>query len=160
MEFSPGNPLLWNRDALADNAAMDERKEFRITINKWLIVAGAVVCLSAAGAIWYFNSEADSLANLWSGMLGALTRVGLILAALGLVVPRGRTMTVSWKIFLIAVAALVGIALRPKLAIPLMAILVAVAVFLRPRDKTAKQKRLARRYRKQSAKKQPSESAK
>lgn len=126
---------------------MADKNEFRITINKWLFVAAAVGCLGTSIGTLIYNYGSQDWASMWTGMLGALNRVGLILAALGYLVPRHRSMRVSWKVFLIGVVALVGIALRPRFAFPLLAILVAVALFLRPRDKAAKQKKLSRKYR-------------
>lgn len=131
---------------------MKDRSELRIKINRLLIGGLAVLCLASAAAIWFSNPDADPSESRLAGMLGALIRVGLVLGALAIALPAGRSVNVTIKTIIIGLAALTGVALRPRIVIPILIVLAVVAFLIMPRKKGWLVERLSRKYRRESPK--------
>jgi membrane associated rhomboid family serine protease len=91
----------------------------------------ALACLAASALIWVFNDQPKE-----SPVLGATTRVGLVMGALWLAMPR-RGESVAWRRALPVLAALVLALAFLKRAfvyvVPMAAVLAVVAVLVRPR---------------------------
>lgn len=89
----------------------------------------ALICLSGAAALIGFPGH--------DGLQGALVRVGLLLAAFWLVLgrpPRWKALSSNWLL----VAGIAGALLvrQAKAIFPVAAVIVAIAFFARPRNKT------------------------
>ena len=130
--------------------------ETRITINRTLVGLCAIVCLLVACGLWYVErSHSDQGdGSRWSDVgqlsaLGASVRLGLLLGACWIALPRGsRQITVSLRTFVIIAGGFVCVAvLRVKYALPLVFVVLLLAVLLKPRDPNRKQKKLAEKYR-------------
>lgn len=125
--------------------------ETRITISRVMVGVCAALCLSGAVVLWIVFPEAnaeDEADQKWTMLKAACTRIGLVMGALWLALPRdGRQVEVSPKAFLAGFLAFVGVVLRPKVVLPLLAVLAVIAVLLRPREKNRTSEKLARWYR-------------
>lgn len=98
----------------------------------------ALVCLTAGAVILIAarSGESGDRAPFWPG---AFIRVGLLLGAFWLALPaRGRE--AAWaRVSPASIAgfalAIVGIAVRPRIAVPILIVLAIAAFLLRPRQK-------------------------
>lgn len=108
----------------------------KITLNRPLVGIIALVCLCAFVGLWFAGDETSENPKLWAAAFG---RVGLLMGALWLALPtRDRPAAwaeVSSNTFLGLVLAVIGIAWRPKVAIPVVVVLGILALVLKPRDK-------------------------
>jgi len=107
----------------------------KITINRTLVGVLALGCLLAAAAVW-IGAPGD---NQWTMWCAAFTRVGLLMSAFWLALPYGSrdaawANVTPWS-FLGIMLAVVGVAARPKVAVPLLFVLAVVGFVLRPRQK-------------------------
>ena len=114
--------------------------EGKITINRTLVGVLALACLLAAGAIW-IGAPNDNQWNMWCG---AFTRVGLLMSAFWLALPSGGR-EAAWKdvtpwTFVGILLAVVGLAARPRVAVPALIVLAIVGCVLRPRPKKRPEK--------------------
>lgn len=101
---------------------------------KRLIVGlAAVCCLAASALIWAFHHDPQE-----SPLLGATTRVGLVLGALWLAMPR-KGESAAWRraLPIIAALALALAFLRRAFVyvVPIVAVLAIVAVLVRPKPR-------------------------
>jgi hypothetical protein len=110
----------------------------QVTASQWAskrsVVGGiALVCLVAAAALWIFADNPEQ-----NPLLAAVTRVGIVMGALWLALPRHGE-SVAWgksAILLIPAIILVAVNGRKLLYLLPVAIVVALALaFLRPRSK-------------------------
>jgi len=136
---------------------MSDPPDYRIPVNRNLVGLCAVLCLATAGGIWLSDPDAGPTENRWAAILAACVRVGLVMAALWFAMPSRKEFYVSPKVFLISFVALVGIVLRPRVAIPLLIVLAVLAFFLRPRNKSRKQNRPGGQADRRSTDRQPSD---
>jgi len=129
---------------------MPSTDETRIPINRHLVGFAAFLCLGGAAVLWMIHPESGPEENTWELLKSACTRVGLVMAALWIALPRtGSSVEVSPKVLLAGLAAFVGAVLRPRFVIPLLLILAVLTVILRPREKNRRQHELRRKYRKE-----------
>ena len=133
----------------------------RITVNRPMVGIIALLCLVGAAGMWIFElqsagdssaaasaDEESESATQWPLILAAFTRIGLVMGALWIALPRGqRNVEVSPKAFIIGLGAIIGVVVRPRFFIPLLIVLAVLAKVLRPKDKNREQQDLARKYR-------------
>ena len=107
----------------------------KITINRALVGVLALVCLGVALAIWI--GVPDGL-NTWM-WVGAFTRVGVVMSAFWLALP-SRHREAAWAdvspmTFAGILVALIAAASRPRVVIPILAVVAVLWFVLRPRPK-------------------------
>lgn len=120
---------------------MKPQRTIRISVNRKLVGLCAALCLGGAGFLWYRWSPGGTgriAAEQGTALLAALTRVGLVLAALWIALPPTGQVDISPRVLVVGFAALVGVALRPKFFIPLLLALAVLAFLLRPRKKAGR----------------------
>ena len=104
-----------------------------VTINRSLV--GWLALASLVGAGVAFRLETDEV-TLWQGVF---SRVGLVLTALWMALPKdgtlGRWANVSLTTLIGIVIALLVVVRNPKQYVPLLLVAAVVARFLRPREK-------------------------
>lgn len=112
----------------------------KVTLNRPLVGLIALGCLGAAVGLYFSGSySTENNVVMGTGAGAAFFRVGLLMAALWLALPsKGRE--AAWAnvtpntlagLFL----ALLGIAWRPRIAIPFLLVLGIVGLILKPRGK-------------------------
>ena len=117
---------------------MERMASEKITINRTATGTIAFVCLGSSTALWFADLEHEQAMLLRA----ALMRVGLVMAALWLALPT-TTRPAAWAnvspwILLSGIGAVLAFAAKPKLAIPAIPYLVAIAVIarlMRPKKK-------------------------
>lgn len=111
----------------------------KTTVSRPMVGCLSLVCLTAGAALWIASqsgSTGSDEAPIWPG---AFIRVGALLAAFWLALPsRGRE--AAWaRVSPLSMAgfvlAIVGLAIRPKIAVPILIVLAIAAFVLRPRPK-------------------------
>lgn len=105
----------------------------RITVNRSLVGWLALGCVGGAAASFFL--EADQV-NIWQSIL---TRVGIVLTALWMALPKDGTLG-NWAN--VSVSTLVGIVLaifvvarNPRQSLPMLIVVAVIGYFLRPREK-------------------------
>ena len=105
----------------------------KVTINRGLVGWLALASLLGAGASFLF--EADDV-NVWQGIF---TRVGIVLTALWMALPKDGTLgnwaNVSLTTLIGIVAAIFVVARNPRQSVPMLLAVAAIGRLLRPRDK-------------------------
>jgi len=100
-------------------------------VNKILVGAIALGCLAIAAGLWAIDSDQ-------AGLLAAFWRIGLVMTALWLALPK-KGEAFAWERAIpvvVGVIAILGFAKRAPLIIIPIAIVVAIAaVFIRPKPK-------------------------
>ncbi|MGQ0634236.1 MAG: hypothetical protein ACT4QC_06485 [Planctomycetaceae bacterium] len=94
----------------------------------------ALACLGAALGLWVFSERPET-----NQLLSALSRVGLVTAAVWLAWPREGETIVWERLLPVAAGIVILAAIAPRLlpyALPLAAAVAIVAFFLRPRSRT------------------------
>lgn len=107
----------------------------KVPVNRTMVGLISLACLAAFVALYFFVDEDKKYAML----AAAFGRVGLLMGAFWLALPT-KTRDAAWKgvsplAALASVVMIVVIAVRPKVGIPLAAVMIAAAYVLRPRDK-------------------------
>lgn len=104
-----------------------------VTINRTLVGVLAIVCLIGACAAFLY--EEDDV-NMWRGIF---TRVGLVLGALWMALPKdgtlGKWANVSLTTLVGVMLAIFMVARNPRQYVPLVLAVAAIGRFLRPREK-------------------------
>ena len=93
----------------------------------------ALCCLLLAGGLWLFTENPEA-----NQFLSALTRVGIVMAALWLALPKAGQSIVWEKAGPVLLAAAIVVAVAPRLikyALPAAIALSIVALVLRPKPK-------------------------
>lgn len=112
-----------------------------VTASQWasrriLIGVVALVCFGAAVGIWLFTTNPEQ-----NALLAAVTRVGIVMGALWLALPKDGA-NVAWgKTATLLIPALVLVALNGRRLLYLLPVAIVVALalaFLRPRAKRRK----------------------
>lgn len=107
-----------------------------VTLNRPLVGVIALVCLCAFAVLRFGVEETNENYQLWASAFG---RVGLVMGALWIALPtKGRPAAwaeVSSNTFLGLLLAVIGIAWRPKVAIPVVIVVGILALVLKPRSK-------------------------
>ena len=111
----------------------------KVTLNRPLVGVIALVCLGMyAGLLLGGSDDADN-APMGGGAGAALFRVGILMSALWLALPgKGKDApwaTVSSNTFLGLFCAVLFIAWKPKIAIPLLLFIGILALIIKPRTK-------------------------
>ncbi len=105
----------------------------KVTVNRRLV--GCLALAFLAGAVVAFTSEGDSV-NLWQGIC---TRVGVVLGALWLALPKdgtlGKWAEVSMTKLALIVLGLIVVVRAPQRYVPILLAVAAIGRYLRPRDK-------------------------
>ncbi len=114
-----------------------------IPINRTLVGVISVVCLITAGCLHQFVTIEQFAQKV--AATGAFMRVGLLMFAFWLALPT-RTRDAAWAnvspwVFVGLIAAIVGVAVRPKIAIPLIVVLAVFGFIVRPRNKKRSSRR-------------------
>ena len=119
------NATTFSRAAVSENQT--------VTINRTLVGVLALTCLIGAVAAFFY--EEDDV-NMWRGIF---TRVGLVLTALWMALPKdgalGKWANVSLTTLIGIMAAIFMVARNPRQYVPLLLVVAAIARFLRPREK-------------------------
>lgn len=122
--------LVCDPDSLASHSVSENQT---VTINRGLVGWLAVACLLGAGAAILL--ETDEV-KLWQGVF---TRVGIVLAALWMALPKdgtlGRWANVSITTLIGIIVAIFVVARNPKQYVPIVMAVAVIARFLRPREK-------------------------
>lgn len=104
-----------------------------LKINRLMIGIAAAVCLSIAG--YGFSQLAPR--EDWPQWLGALIRIGLMLAAVWLASAKWfgakGSVEVSLKTLVAIIAVLVALSLRPRIAVPAIGVIAGLWFIVRPR---------------------------
>jgi hypothetical protein len=104
-----------------------------VAVNRHLVGAIALTCLAAGVTI----GVTDSYSNLWCG---SFIRVGLVMSAFWLALPaRGQEQTWASISPLTLLGVLLGLLVfvrRPQVFLPLLVVLAAIGLFLRPRKRS------------------------
>ena len=113
----------------------------KIAINRTLVGVLALVCLASAVGILMFAPSEDNW-NMWQA---GFTRVGLVMWAFWIALPSGDR-EAAWAnvtplTFVGIILAVVCIAYRPKVAIPVLIVLTVIGFLVRPRAKKRPQNR-------------------
>ena len=115
----------------SQRAAVSENQ--KVTINRGLVGWLALASLLGAGASFVFEGED---VNVWQGIF---TRVGIVLTALWMALPKDGTLgnwaNVSVTTLIAIVAAIFVVARNPRQSVPVLLAVAAIGRFLRPRDK-------------------------
>jgi NhaP-type Na+/H+ or K+/H+ antiporter len=105
----------------------------KVTINRRLV--GYLTLAFLAGALVAFTQDGDSV-NFWQGIC---TRVGVVLGALWLALPKdgtlGKWAEVSMAKLLVIVLALIVVVRAPQRYAPILLAVVAAGRYLRPPEK-------------------------
>jgi len=108
----------------------------KLPVNRALVGFLTLACLGAVLVLWFFAPEDD---KRWRLILAALVRVGCLMAAFWLALPtrhrKAAWADVSPTTFVGILLAIVGVAVRPRIAIPILIVLVFIGLVLRPREK-------------------------
>lgn len=133
----------------------------RVTVSRLMVGVCALICLLTAAGLWTYeltspetpsansveNGDGESITQ-WSMIKAAFTRIGLLMGAVWIALPPGkRNVEVSPKAFVIGLAAIIGMVVRPRFTLLLLFVLAVLAKILRPKDKNREQAELARKYR-------------
>tara|TARA_R110002111_G_scaffold126741_5_gene191487 strand:- start:73482 stop:73841 length:360 start_codon:yes stop_codon:yes gene_type:complete len=115
----------------------------KIPINRALVGVISVGCLITAGCLHQFVTVEQFAQKV--AATGAFMRVGLLMFAFWLALPT-RNRDAAWAnvspwVFVGLILGIVGVAVRPKIAIPLIVILAVLGFFLRPRDRKRSSRR-------------------
>lgn len=110
----------------------------QVTASQWAskrsLVGGiALVCLASAAGLWIFSASPEQ-----NPLLAAVTRVGIVMGALWLALPRSGESIVWGRTALLVLPALVLLALNGRRLLYLLPVAIVVALalaFLRPRPK-------------------------
>lgn len=110
--------------------------EKKPAVNRNLVGVLTLLCLGAAVGLWIYAPEESSRFEL---LQAAFVRVGCLLAAFWIALPGGGR-AAAWENLspgaLIGILlAIVGVAVRPKVAVPILIVLVVIGFVLRPRKK-------------------------
>ena len=107
----------------------------KIAVNRPLVGVIALACLSTAAGLYVVHGDSED----WYMWRGAFTRAGLIMSAIWFALPsKGREAAlanVSLPALFGFVAMVVAVSYRPRVYIPLMAVIAVVGFFLRPRGR-------------------------
>jgi hypothetical protein len=107
----------------------------KVTINRTLV--GWLALAFLIGAVASFVTEDKETATLWQGIC---TRLGVLLAALWLALPKdgtlGRWAEISILKLLVIVLALIVVVRAPQRYLPILLAIAAAGRFLRPPEKT------------------------
>lgn len=107
----------------------------KVTINRRLI--GWLALAFLVGAVFAFATEEKEAATLWQGIC---TRVGVVLGALWLALPKdgtlGKWAKVSMTKLAVIVLALIVVVRAPQRYLPILLAVAAVGRYLRPPEKT------------------------
>ena len=106
----------------------------KIPINRTLTGIISLVCLGIAAYLFWL-APPDQFAQQ-DVATGAFMRVGLLMLALWLALNRDAAWAnVSPWVFVVIIMAVVGIAVRPKIVVPLIVVMAVMGFILRPRNK-------------------------
>lgn len=107
-----------------------------VPVNRFLVGVIACVCFLTGLGIYLFVPAGEEMqgSRMWSA---AFLRVGVLMSAFWLALP-SKNRDAAWTNLSLGqsagvLLAIVGIVLRPKIAIPLLIVLGVVGYFLRPR---------------------------
>jgi cytochrome bd-type quinol oxidase subunit 2 len=104
----------------------------KIAINRTLVGVIAVICLAMYGVMGQTRPDLP----MWQAAFG---RIGLVMSAFWLALPsKGREAAwanVSRSTLIGLVLGVVGVAVRPKIAVPVLAVMGVLGYLLRPRGK-------------------------
>lgn len=109
--------------------------DYKVPINRSLVGVLALICLTAWIGIWSIWPDSEE----WKMWQAGFMRVGLVMSAFWLALP-GRNRPAAWTnvspgIFVGLILAVAGIAVRPRLVIPLLVVVSVIGFFLRPRER-------------------------
>ncbi len=111
---------------------MSQPQDTSVEINRPLVGILAIACFVGAGVVWGFDLEQDQ--TLW---MAGFIRVGLLMSAFWLALPsKGRPAAwanVSPWTFAGLIVALFAMTRYPKMALGMIAVLVVLHFFIRPR---------------------------
>ncbi len=106
----------------------------KVTINRRLV--GCLALAFLVGAVASFATEDKEAATLWQGVC---TRLGVVLGALWLALPKdgtlGKWAEVSMTKLLVIILALVVVVRAPQRYLPILLAVAAASRYLRPPDK-------------------------
>jgi hypothetical protein len=107
----------------------------KIAINRTLVGLSALVCLGIAATLLVLYPGSEE----WSYWQGAFVRVGALMTAFWIALP-SRKRDAAWANVSVGtligvILAIFGIAYRPRYAVPLIIVVVAIGFVLRPRQK-------------------------
>jgi len=111
--------------------------EGKVTLNRPLVGIIALACVGAFATLYFTgDSSAENKNQMWAA---AFLRVGLLMGALWLALP-GKGKEAAWakvstNTLLGLFLAVLGIAWRPRIAIPFLLVLGILALFIKPRTK-------------------------
>ena len=100
-------------------------------VNKILVGAIALGCLAIAAGLWAIDSEQ-------AGLLAAFWRIGLVMSALWLALPKKGEAFAWERAVPLIVGAIIVIAVGRRalpIALPILIVIALAAVFIRPRPK-------------------------
>lgn len=109
----------------------------KIPINRTMVGVISLVCFLTAGYLYNFVTVEQFAQQEIA--TGAFMRVGLLMFAFWLALP-GKNREAAWAnvppwFFAVLFLVVIGIAMRPKIAIPLVLVFAVLGFFLRPRNK-------------------------
>ncbi|EDL58439.1 hypothetical protein [Gimesia maris] len=109
----------------------------KIPINRTLTGLISLGCLGIAAYLFWL-APPDQFAQQ-DVATGAFMRVGLLMFALWLALPT-RNRDAAWAnvspwVFVVIIMAVVGVAVRPKIVVPLLIVMAVFGFVLRPRNK-------------------------
>ena len=127
-ERRDGAWTLFRRRTPAHNGVMQNSEN---RVNRSLIGIAALVCVASAGGLWLFAPDSNvALAAFW--------RVGLVMSALWMAMPRTGE-SIAWgravPIILAVVLLMVVTRNAAKFAVPLAILVILATLVLRPRPK-------------------------
>lgn len=107
----------------------------KIAINRPLVGILALICLGIAATLLILYPGSDE----WNYWQGAFVRVGALMSAFWIALP-SRNRDAAWANVSVGtligvILAIFGIAYRPRYAIPVIVVVVAIGFLLRPRRK-------------------------
>jgi uncharacterized membrane protein YfcA len=113
----------------------------KVAVNRTMVGLISLVCLSSWLFLYFRNSNAEGDLLLWQG---GLMRAGLLMGAFWIALPT-KNRDAAWanvSPWTLAgmIGGVIGIAARPRVFVPLLAILAVVSFFLRPRGKARDQR--------------------
>ena len=114
--------------------------DWKIKISRRTVGIIAIVCIATAGGIWFESPDSTE----WYPIMSAGLIVGIVWIAFPTFVEKAARLEVSPKALVGIFAALVALAVWPKLAIVGMIVLAILRFVLRPRDKSASRHRSKR----------------
>ena len=109
----------------------------KVPINRTMVGAISIVCFMMAGYLFKFVTVEQFAQQEYA--IGAFMRVGLLMFAFWLALP-GKNREAAWAnvppwFFAVLLLVIVGIAIRPKIALPLILVFAVLGFILRPRNK-------------------------